>query len=63
MRILSIMPCISDVNVWMQEAVDTSKIESNEHVQSDNHATENKYDYNLKTDDRLPPGEMYWEYF
>ena len=62
MHNLGFTPCIADGNVWMQEAVDTSNIESNEHAQSNNHATENKDDYTLKTDDYLPPWEMYWEY-
>ena len=46
----------------MREAVDTPKLESNEHARSDNHDKYNKDDYTLKTDDRFPPGEMYCKY-
>ena len=53
---------MEDGNVCIQEAVGTYKLESNKHDRSDNHATDNKYDYNLKTDDRFPPGEIHWEY-
>ena len=46
----------------MQESVDTSKLESNEHAQSYNHAIDNKDGYTFKIYERFPPGEMYWEY-
>ena len=62
MRNLGFTPIIADGEVCMQEAVDTTKPESNEHARSDNHAADNKDDYTLKTDDRFPPGEIYWEY-
>ena len=62
MRNLGFTPCIADGNVWMREALNTSKIESNEHARSDNHAKDNKDNYNLKTDERFPPGDMYLEY-
>ena len=55
MHNLGFTPCIADGDVWMQEAVDTSKLESNEHSRSDNHATESKDSYTLKTDDQFPP--------
>ena len=47
----------------MWEASNTYNLESNEYAWSDNHATENKDDYTLKTDDWFPPGEIYWECF
>ena len=62
MHNLGFTPCIGDGEVWMREAVDTSKLESNEHARYDNHSIDNKYDYTLKTDDRFPPGDMYLEY-
>ena len=46
----------------MQEAVNASKIESNEHAWSDNHAIDNTDYYTLETYDQFPPGGMYWEY-
>ena len=62
MRNLGVTPIIADGEVCMHEAVDTTKPESNEHARSENHAIYKKYDYTLKTDDRFPPGEMYWGY-
>ena len=49
MRNLGFTPCIADGDVWMLEAANTPKLESNEHAQSDNHDTDNKDDYTLKT--------------
>ena len=62
MRNLGLTPCIADGNVWIREAINTSKLESNEHSRSEKHATDNKDYYTLKTYYRFPPGDIYWEY-
>ena len=59
MRNLGLTPCIADGNVWIREAINTSKLESNEHSRSEKHATDNKDYYTLKKDDQFPPGDMY----
>ena len=60
MRNLGFTPCVADGDVWVREAVDNSKLELNDHTRSDNHASDNKDDYTLKTDKCFLTGEMYW---